>query len=190
MVKKTSKKENGFIRGVVTLTSYLINSKRAREIEKQLSEAQNIAPNLYEKLINELKSICENRVVVKHNLVVLTGRSVLAGILLGETTYTGVLNYGALGTSSTAVASSDTQLGTEVFRKLFARRTRTNATCNLDYFFSKADTNGTYQEFGLFIDGTSTANSGVLFNRVLTGGWTKSSAEALTVSIQLNINDA
>jgi hypothetical protein len=54
-------------------------------------------------------------------------------------------------------------------------------------FYSKADTNGTYQEFGTFIDGSASANSGQLFTRMLTGGWTKTSSESMTVSAQYTI---
>ncbi len=176
--------------GVITLTSYQIDSPRAEEINKILSSAVLIDRNIYNSLIGELTSICKVRTITKHNRVVLTGRSVGAGILAGETTYTGIINYGALGTASTAISDSDTVLDTEVKRKAVATRTRTNDQVNFDFYYSKSDTSGTYEEFGMFIDGTSTVDTGQLFNRLLTGGWTKSSLEALTVSVQININAA
>jgi hypothetical protein len=115
---------------------------------------------------------------------------VFARILAGDTTYTGAINYGALGSGSTAVSSANTQLATEVKRKLYGTRTQTGAQANLDFYYSKSDTNGTYNEFGTFIDGTATVNTGQLYNRVLTGGWTKSASESMTVSLQVDINDA
>lgn len=178
------------MRGKVTLKSLLIECKEALEIDTLLKTARDIDPKEYYNLIQRLERLCFVRQTAFQNLVVLTGRSVFARILSGDTTYTGAINYGALGTGTAAVASGNTQLATEVARKLYATRTRTNAQVNMDFYYSKADTNGTYQEFGTFIDGTSTLNSGQLFNRVLTGGWTKSSAEAMTVTIQLDINDA
>lgn len=182
--------DKGGIKGLVTFKNYLLDSARARLIAKILETAVDISAKEYEKLIGELTRICQTREIVRENLVVLSGRAVIARRLIGDLTYSGTVNYGALGTSSTAVSSAQTQLVAEVARKLYARRTRTNAQCNFDFFYSQADTNGTYQEFGLFIDGTSAANSGQMFNRVLTGGWTKTSVEAMTVSIQININDS
>lgn len=176
--------------GRVTFTSYLLDSARAFEIDKILQDAQNVSKKYYDQLIAELASICKSRVVAVDNLVVQTGRNVLAGILNGETTYTGIINYGALGTSSTAVSDGQTQLVAEVKRKAVGTRTRVNDQVNFDFYYSKSDTNGTYQEFGMFIDGTSTANTGQMFNRLLTGGWTKSSSESLTASVQININHA
>jgi hypothetical protein len=40
----------------------------------------------------------------------------------------------------------------------------------------------------MFIDGDAAADSGQLFNHALTGGWTKTDTEAMTVSVQININ--
>jgi hypothetical protein len=176
------------LRGSLLFRNFELSSDRAREINDVLGTAHDVPEPLYASLLEELETLCPVRQFLTHNLVVLTGRSVLAGLLIGETTYTGAINYGALGSGSAAPASSDTQLGTEVKRKLYARRTHSSNQAGLDFFFSKADTSGTYNEFGLFIDGTSVANSGQLFNRALTGGWTKSSSEAMTVSITINVN--
>ena len=103
--------------------------------------------------MGELSVLCPVRTLEKRNIVVLSGRSAMARILLGDTTYSGAINYGALGTDSTSPAASDTALGAEVARKLFARRTRTDAQVSFDFFFSQLDTSGTYEEFGMFIDG-------------------------------------
>lgn len=178
--------------GTITLTSYDLDSAtdkaRAHEIDSALAGAFLWDKKRYQDLVNELDALCPKRLMVKHNLCVQAGRNVTAGILNGETTYTGIINYGLLGTASTALSDANTQLGTEVKRKPVATRTRVNDQVNFDFYYSKSDTNGTYQEFGMVIDGTASANTGQLFNRLLTGGWTKSSAEALTVSVQVNIN--
>lgn len=122
------------------------------------------------------------------NIVVTAGRSALAQRLANTTTYTGIINYGALGTSSTAVNNADTQLTAEVFRKVVASSSYTTNVAFIDFFYAKADTNGTYQEFGTFIDGTGSANTGQLFTHVLTGGWVKSSSVSMTVSCQYTFN--
>ena len=140
----------------------------------------------YEAVFAEFQKYLTRKKTIK-NLVTTAGRSVLAQRLANTTTYTGVINYGALGSSSTAVANGDTQLGTEVFRKVVASSSYTTNTAFIDFFYAKADTNGTYQEFGTFIDGSAGANTGQLFTHVLTGGWTKSSSESMTVSTQYQI---
>jgi hypothetical protein len=124
-----------------------------------------------------------------HNLIATVGRNVLARLLTGDVTYSGQINYGALGSSSTAPNNSDTQLGTEVYRKLFASHTTDgNNVAYVDFFYAATDTNGTYNEFGNFIDGTASANTGRLFSHVLTGGWTKTSLQSMFISCQYTIS--
>lgn len=124
-----------------------------------------------------------------HNLVATVGRNVLARLLVGDTTYSGQINYGALGTSSSAVNNSDTQLGTEVFRKLYASHTTDgNNVAYIDFFYAATDTNGTYNEFGTVIDGTASANTGRLFSHILTGGWVKTNLQSMFISCQYTIS--
>lgn len=183
-------KEKSGIVGIVTFAKYKLSSKRAIEIDGILSRAHNMDPKEYDILVKEMQGLCKTTEIVRKNIVVQTGRYAIARILIGDETYSGAINYGALGTDNTAVAATDTALGTEVKRKLFARRSRTNHQASFDFYYSKDDTNGTYQEFGTFIDGTATADSGQLFNHVLTGGWTKTDQEAMTVSITFSINES
>jgi len=177
--------EQSGIVGTLTFRNFLIRGNRAREIDRILRDSHDLSSEVWNALIAELRQLCQNREFKTNNLVVLTGRAVVARRLIGDLTYSGTIDYGALGTSATAVNAADTTLGAEVARKLFARRTRTNAQANFDFYYSQADTNGTYQEFGAFIDGTASANTGQLFNHLLTGGWTKTNTEAMTVSLQL-----
>ncbi len=147
-------------------------------------EAHRAAYEMYFERLQQFK-IGESTV---KNLVATAGRSVLMQRLANTTTYTGIINYGVLGSSSTPVANGDTQLGTEVFRKVVASASYTTNVAFIDFFYSKADTNGTYQEFGTVIDGGAGANTGQLFTHVLTGGWTKSSSVSMTVSTQYTLN--
>jgi hypothetical protein len=126
----------------------------------------------------------------QHNLITTVGRNVLCRLLAGDTTYSGQINYGALGTqSSPSPANSSTQLGTEVYRKIYSSHTTDgNNVAYVDFFYAATDTNGTYTEFGNFIDGTSSANTGRLFSYIATGGWTKSNLVSLFVSCQYTIN--
>src|SRR5215204_3304547 len=179
--------EQSGLTGILTFQTFPIESPRASQIDQLLGSGM-LSAGQFSALLHELTQISKPRTLVVRNLVVLAGRAVIALRLIGDLTYTGTINYGALGTDSTAVNAADTTLGTEVARKLFARRTRTNAQVNLDFYYSQADTDGTYEEFGMVVDGTATADTRQLFNHALTGGWTKTNTEAMTISVQININ--
>lgn len=177
--------------GIVTITNFVVEgNKRAEEINERLSSAELLPPDVYAQLVDELHSICPVKRVVQKNRVHLDAREMFAQIIIGEVTFTGEINYGALGTSSAAINDTDSELTAEVARKLVASKTRSSDSVTIDFYFSKSDTDGTYNEFGCFIDGTATADSGLMYNRVLTGGWVKSSTEAMTVSIQFDFNAA
>lgn len=158
------------------------------EHSPELQRVREAARNNDMRAIRQLK---EDGLILdhlnKHNLVTTRGRTVLAGILAGDTTYTGIINYGALGSSSTAVNNADTQLGTEVYRKLYASHTYSSNVAYVDFFYAATDTSGTYNEFGNFIDGTGTANSGRIFSHILTGGWVKSGVASLFVTCQYTL---
>lgn len=184
-------KEKSRWKGTVTFTSFLIgDNEEAQQLDRMLSRAEDIEPDVFQDAINRLKEICSFREQSFQNQVVAVGRACFTGRLVGETTYTGVVNYGALGSGTTAVMDTDTVLDTEVARKGTATRTRTGNSATLRFFYSKSDTDGTYEEFGTFIDGTASADSGQMFNRVLTGGWVKSDLESLTVTAQFDLNPA
>ncbi len=178
------------IQGIITFTNFMLSSDRARAIDEYLRTVASINKRDFDMWIDELRRTCTTRELVVHNLVVLAARAEMAKRLIGTQAYTGTVNYGAIGTGSTAVADSDTVLDTEAARVMIATKTQTDDEVSLDFYFNKASANGTFEEFGLFIDGTGSADTGLMFNRALTGGWVKSSLEALTVSVQININAA
>lgn len=98
-----------------------------------------------------------------------TGINLIIRRLLSINTYTLNINWGAIGTNGTAVAASDTQLGTETLRTTVALASQGALNlASFQFFFPDANlANGTYREFGMFIDGTATANSGQIFNHAL-----------------------
>lgn len=194
MKKATTEKiiteQKKFAKGIVTLTRFNINSPEAEQLNAFLESALNIPEYIFNRVFNRLKEICQFKEEVYENQIVQVGREVFSRRLVGDTTYTGAINWGALGTSSTAVSDAQTTLVAEVKRKGVATVSRTNDSAAFRFFFSKADVSGTFQEFGTFIDGTASADTGQMFNRVLTGGWTKSSSESLTVTVQFDLNPA
>ena len=182
-------KDKSGITGRVTITTLPIHTPQASRIDALLAKASLMDTEAYLGLLNQLRSMCDHtRQASYDNLVTARGREVLTRLLNGDTTYTGAITHGALGTGSIAPVAGNLALGTEVARKQIASRSRVGTTLTIDFYYSKSDTNGTYQEFGTFIDGALTADSGQLFNRVLTGGWTKSATEAMTISVQFDIN--
>lgn len=182
------------ITGIHTLRCYDLTSDRGRRLEENIEHHVKLrgkmAPDAYEArykmFMKELEEFMTKEKVIT-NLITTAGRSVLAQRLANTTTYTGIINYGVLGSSATAVANGDTQLTAEVFRKVVASSSYTTNVAFIDFFYGKADTNGTYQEFGTVIDGTASANTGQLFTHALTGGWVKTSSESMTVSCQYTI---
>lgn len=183
------------IKGIHTYRAYDMTSRDAQALESEIVEHIAMRGRIpeathrarYQILMESLKRFMTREMVVE-NLITTVGRSVIAQRLANTTTYTGIINYGALGSSATAVANGDTQLGTEVFRKVVASASYTTNVAFIDFFYSKADTNGSYAEFGTFIDGGAGANTGQLFTHALTGTWTKTSSESMTVSTQYTIS--
>ena len=123
------------------------------------------------------------------NITTTVGRTVLARRLSGNTTYTGIVNYTALGTGTNPVAIGDTQLQTETYRKALSSGTYANNIAYLETFFTMTETSGTFQEYGNEIDGTGTVNTGQLFNHFLQAV-TKSITETLNVQSTVTFADA
>lgn len=137
----------------------------------------------FQELVQALQQYKTNEITIT-NLITTSGRTREAERLCGVETYTGIINYGALGTSDTAPTNADTQLGAEVFRKVVASALNVNNIAYIDFYFTKADCNGTYEEFGTFIDGTASANSGKIYTHALTGGWVKLATESMIAAAQ------
>jgi len=92
-----------------------------------------------------------------HNLVCIRGRSVLTERLAGGTTYTGEVTDGALGNAvSPTFTNASTQLNTEVGRIAASDSSFDENIAYIDFFFASGDiADGTYTEWGTFIDGES-----------------------------------
>mgnify|MGYP000320030183 CR=1 FL=1 len=162
---------------------------RDPQLRKDAMERHNIE---YAAILAELQEKHLLRKYENTNIVVLAGRSVIAQRLGGINTYSGNINYGVLGSGLTAPSNADTQLTTEVYRKLIANASVSGATVFLDFYFNKSEVSGTFNEWGTVIDGTASANTGQLFTHLLTadvpgGTWSKTSSESMTVAVQYNV---
>ena len=117
----------------------------------------------------------------KTNVVCNVGFQAVGEILTGTYASTGEINYAALGTGLTAVSAGDTQLTTETYRNAMFSGTVSSNVAYLTAVYTETETSGTFEEFGNFIDGTGTANSGSIWTHVLTGGWVKTLTDVLVV---------
>lgn len=129
--------------------------------------------------------------IVQKNMIMLgtnTGLALLVNRLIADITYTTIINYGAIGTGSTAPALTDTQLATESARTTVAFSQNVgNNEAVLQFFFPNAVlSNTTYREFGTFVDGTASANTGKIFNRALfTTPYIKAAGTDTTVEVDI-----
>lgn len=133
---------------------------------------------LRDAVTNEIKEYHEI-----HNIVCDRGKNVIAARLNGETTYTGIINYLAVGTGAASPASTDTQLVTELARTTVSSNSRVNNIATISFFFNSASGNGTLTEAGAYIDGTGSPNSGQLFDHVSLPSIVKTSADTLTITL-------
>lgn len=117
----------------------------------------------------------------KTNVIATVGFEAIGEILAASYVGNGDIDYMALGDDNTAVAASDTTLGNEVYRNATASGTAEGNIVYLTAFFNETETDGTYEEFGNFIDGGAGANTGKLWSHIVTGGWVKTNTDALIV---------
>jgi len=124
------------------------------------------------------------------NLIPTVGRTAIARRLrdAGLKTNEGIMTYGAVGTNSTPALNSDTQLGTEIFRKLFTTTYNTDNVLRVRVFFTTSEANGILREYGIFgEEATGVADSGTLFERVIINK-VKTTAKTLTIESQITIS--
>lgn len=123
------------------------------------------------------------------NLVVTAGKAAIANFLShASPTPTSIrVNYVALGSGTNSPAAGDTQLQTEVFRKVTASADNASNVATITGFFTQTETSGTYREAGLFMSGTASANTGTLLSRVAIN-ITKSGAQTLTIEWTITIS--
>lgn len=118
-----------------------------------------------------------------HNLVTTAGRNLLRDFL--ATLAPAGLTHFAVGTNGAAAATTDTVLGTEVFRDLVTSRTSTSLALTVKYFLSTGSANGqTLREAGLL----NAAANGTLFARfVLSNPIVKTSTISVTFTWTISL---
>jgi len=177
------------INGEVTLSLYDITSPEAVELQTKI---ENSTGKKYRELIKKLHNKFLKKKIVVKNLCPIVGRAVLAARLAGTLTYSGEINYCALGTDSTNATDADTSLGTEIFRKSVSSATYNDNITYISTFFTATEVSGTIEEVGHFIDGGPDANTGQIFSRIEDSETaelpvTKSDTESLTIDYKVTI---
>ncbi len=130
----------------------------------------------------------EKKIFTKKNLITNAGKNYILKRMVADQTPAGLrFTHCALGTGTTAPTVADTQLQTEIYRNNMASGSENTNVGFWTAFYTATETAGTYREFGIFINGTSTANSGTLFSRVAIN-ITKTNTESLTIDYTLTLN--
>jgi hypothetical protein len=94
--------------------------------------------------------------------------------------------YGAVGSGSTAPASSDTTLTSELARSVVYTGSYTATTFTVNFFYGTTGS-WTITEAGVFLNATSTANTGFLFDHALVSpSVTKTSTQTCTLSLTMS----
>ena len=141
-------------------------------------------------------SLIKDKILLKyktdHNLVATTGLNVLSRLLAGDDTHTGGINYGAVGIgASPTIALGNTELTSEQFRTTPSSQSASGAVSYIDFVYSASDFDtdsiGDITEFGNFIDGTPSVDTGQLFSDIATGGWSKNATTSLFVSCEYTL---
>ena len=155
--------------------------------EKELAKARTIPRITPDSKASEMLSMLIGRAVKVHsytNVITTAGRQKVNKALAGtiSTVSEIKINYEELGTGTTTPAAGDTGLETPAAstRQTISSLGESGSQLNITSFWAAGSATGTWKEYGCFINGTSTSNSGTLFAHVgidITVG----SGDALTI---------
>ena len=140
------------------------------------------------ELVQEI--VCKNTIMQGANI----GKDLIVQKLIAVATgidpYTLHITYAAIGTSQTAPTVTDTRLGAESSRVpiTFGQDSGYNIAVMQFFFPDSSLANQTYYEFGTFVDGTASANSGQIFNHALFGvPYSKSAGMDTTIEVDITL---
>lgn len=143
-------------------------------------------------LCSHEKNICNapiKRVYCEDNIITTVGKQLIADQLATAVpTNTPRITHVAIGTNAAAPAAGNTTLGTETFRNAVASLTFSSNQVFATGFFTAAEVTGTFEEAGIFSNGTLSTDSGILFSHVTLASIVKSNSETLTVDWTITLN--
>ena len=123
------------------------------------------------------------------NIIATAGLNAICQILAGDYADTGAITHMALGDGVGTPAVGDTVLFNEVYRNATASSTSSSNVAICTAFYTETEIDGTFTEFGNFIDGTGTVDTGLLWSHVNVA-WTKSNTETYTVACRYTLTNA
>lgn len=123
------------------------------------------------------------------NIVVNVFKNAIAGLLGNEAgAFSGIINYGAVGTGTSSPAATDTVLETEIQRvAVYGTPSRVANVETIEFYYGPTEANGTLTEFGAFVDGTATVDTGIMFDRVNISV-TKTSLNSLIIALTITVS--
>ena len=122
------------------------------------------------------------RIDKRKNIICNIGLEAVCKRLASINTYTCNINYCALGTGTpVTVAVGDTTLDTESYRNATASGTASANVAYITAYYTETECNGTYYEFGNFIQGGAGADSGQLWSHIAGHTWVKDAVTVLVV---------
>lgn len=127
------------------------------------------------------------------NLVMLganTGITLLLQRLIGVNTFSANITHADIGTGTTPATQADTQLDNATDRAVRGSESVSGTQANISFFFPDALlADGSYNEFGTFIDGTISVDTGQLFNRIVfSSPYVKASGEDTTIRVRFTLS--
>lgn len=179
------------LKGIHKIIHARISCPEAQEMHDKINSLQEKGDRTWKELLCEFNTRFGIMTRIVENVTPTVGRTIIAKAMSGylSTLADVQVNYVALGTASTAPAITDTQLGTELYRKLISSMSYTNSYFYGTAFYAAGQGTGTLKEHGLFIAGTASANSGSIISHLLTGTIVKGALDTLTIETEIQIND-
>jgi hypothetical protein len=163
-----------------------ISGERRAMVLHAIAKIKDRIDRIFETYSLGIETATENLIMTGS----LTGRDLLVQYLIAGTTYSGGINYGALGTGSTTPAASDTELTAEVARVAPSTAFGIgNNEAEYQFYFPDANlANNTYREAGTFMNGTASLDSGQIFNHALLGTpYIKTSGTDTTLQVNISM---
>lgn len=189
--KITDKISQGIkLMGVYTSTLVTIDTPKKIQLVYQINWLRERGYP-YMHLVQQLNAMAGAKKYKDTNLIVTSGLTLIANSLAQTSPDNDPkLDFTSLGTDSTAVNTGQTKLVAETYRRETASASNSGGVVYLSAYYDATETDGLFKEAGVWANATATADSGVLFSRVLLNsgsGINKTTSQTLTLDYTITI---